>query len=917
MTKFYFALVFSVLLIITGCSKKTSDEYIALAEANIQKNDMQSAIVALKNAISVNAQDPRARFMLGNLYAQRGRGAAAEKELVRALKLGFEPNEVLPVLANVYSLQFKHAEIITLVEESRNLTPEVSTSLLLYKALAYFRLGEPYKAKKAVSDANEISSDSLYSKLGNAYVDFSNQHLDKSLEKINEILLEQPDFADAHLLKGQLTSVSKNAKGAVESFAKYKELLPETPQSRLFLANAYLRNKQFDEAEKELDSLLKIMPEQPIVNQMKGIVRYNKQDFEEAKLYSEKAIQNGMDNISNRVIAGTSAFRLQNFEQAFKHIDPIKDQLPKNSPMHKLLTLIQLKLGLTQEAGQSLLDFDELNENDIILLSSASALLLKNGDFEQAKKLVELADSIDYTTAVNLTQKGLLKLSFDELDGITDLENALQLDPKLNVGNTALARAYIDNGLYEKAYQLSKVWIEQKPNEVNGYILAAVSQVEKKNTTEAEKMYQMALSIDKANPAANIYFADKSEAAENSEAAVNVIYEVLKTYPDNLIALRKYFVLNKKLGFPEKGLNLIKESVEKNADNSETLLLYVQALYSNKQYDQVTKIAELDNLTALSEGKVWDLLANAHIKLGQEDESVRALNHWRITQPNNRHAFIRSINLQDLLGDNQKALQLVKSANQKFENDTQFRLLAAYFYMRNGQLSEAKSAFNLLPEDVKDSSIGKGVLGQILLANDESQSAIPLLKEFYEVESTNQNAMLVAKALKNADKVGRAFDFLKTHADDNEHTLLIDSQLAELSILNGNYAQAEKYYKAILLDAPENVRALNNLANVLILEHKYEEAVPLARKAAELLPENALILDTYSQVMKKTGRNKLALRLAQKAYSIHSDSPELSLNVAELLILNDKNAQAKEIIDKVLDNTPDTVARIKLLRSKL
>jgi tetratricopeptide (TPR) repeat protein len=427
----------------------------------------------------------------------------------------------------------------------------------------------------------------------------------------------------------------------------------------------------------------------------------------------------------------------------------------------------------------------------------------------------------------------------------------------------------------------------------------------------------MALSIDKANPAANIYFADKSEADGNSEAAVNVIYEVLKKYPDNLVALRKYFVLNKNLGFAEKGLNLMKESVEKNIDNPELLLLYVQALYSNKQYDQVTKVAALDILTAQSEGKVWDLLANAHIKLDQKDESVRALNHWRITQPNNRHAVIRSINLQDLLGNNQKALQLAKSADQKFENDTQFQLLVAYFYMRNGQLNEAKSTFNLLSEEVKDSSIGKGVLGQILLANDESQSAVPLLKEFYENESTNLNAMLVAKALKNADLVDSAFDFLKAHADDNEHTLLIDSQLAELSMLNENYAQAEKYYNAILLSAPENVRALNNLANVYILEHKYEEAVLLAKKAAELLPENAAILDTYSQAIKKTGRNKLALRIAQKAYTLNSDSPELSLNVAELLIVNDKHAQAKEIIDGISDNTPETVARIQLLRSKL
>ena len=126
---FCLILVLSTLLIISGCSKNTSDEYIALAETSIQQNDIPTAIIELKNAIGVNPQDPRSRFMLGNLYAESGRAVAAEKELTRASKLGYEPNEVLPVLAKVYSLQFKHAEIIKLVDGSRNIAPEVSTSL--------------------------------------------------------------------------------------------------------------------------------------------------------------------------------------------------------------------------------------------------------------------------------------------------------------------------------------------------------------------------------------------------------------------------------------------------------------------------------------------------------------------------------------------------------------------------------------------------------------------------------------------------------------------------------------------------------------------------------------------------------------------------------------------------------------------
>jgi Flp pilus assembly protein TadD len=151
MTKLYLTVSFSLLLMIAGCSEQTSEGYIALAEVNIQQDDIPSAIVELKNAIDKSPQNPRARFMLGHLYAQRGSSASAEKELTQALELGYEPNEVLPVLANVYSLLFKHQDIITLVDESRNLAPEVTTTLLLYKAVAHFQLGQIHSAKKAVT----------------------------------------------------------------------------------------------------------------------------------------------------------------------------------------------------------------------------------------------------------------------------------------------------------------------------------------------------------------------------------------------------------------------------------------------------------------------------------------------------------------------------------------------------------------------------------------------------------------------------------------------------------------------------------------------------------------------------------------------------------------------------------------------
>jgi tetratricopeptide (TPR) repeat protein len=155
--------------------------------------------------------------------------------------------------------------------------------------------------------------------------------------------------------------------------------------------------------------------------------------------------------------------------------------------------------------------------------------------------------------------------------------------------------------------------------------------------------------------------------------------------------------------------------------------------------------------------------------------------------------------------------------------------------------------------------------------------------------------------------------YIKNHAS----TKLIYSQLAELLILNGNYEDAEESYKSILQADPNNAKALNNLANILMIDNRIEEAIPLAKKAAELLPESPSVLDTYSQILRASGQDALALTHAQKAYDLNNSSITLSLNVAELLISNNKSKEASEIIDAITDTAPDTVARIKLIRNKL
>ena len=916
MTKFYFALVFSVLLIITGCSKKTSEEYIALAETKIQENDIPTAIIESKNAISANPQDPKSRFILGSLYAQRGSSAAAEKELLRASELGYEPNDVLPLLANVYSLQFKNTEIIKLVEGSRNLAPEVTTSLLLYKALAHFQLGEPFKAKKAVADANEISSDSLYSKLGNAYVDFSNKQIDTSLEKINEILKEQPDFADAHLLKGQLTSISKDSEGSVKSFEKYKELLPQTFQSRVFLANAYIKNKQFEEAEKELDVLLKVNPEQPFINQLKGAVRFHAQDFSNAKLFAEKAIQNGSDGVPNKIIAGMSAFRLGSYEQSYNYISSIKDKLLPQDPILKILAVLELKLGITNESGMTLTSLDGLTEDDVILLSATSSLLMRDGKTAQQKSILDKVDSIEFNDPLRIAQKGMLRLSLDDVEGLSDLEQALALEPDQDVANTALAKAYINNELYDKALELSDTWIQQKPDEVYGYVLAAVSYAKLKKTNQAENMFNHALSIDPNNIAANTYYADKAVEVDDKKSALTFISKILRSNPDHLSSLRQYFILQRDLGDSVDGLKPIERAFNQFPQNLQFRLLFAQALFTQSQYVQSIAVLEDVSPGDFIADRYWLLLGNAFYANGQLDKAISVTEKWVSEQANSIIARQRLIALLDIAKNSSKALSTAKLAQQIFPKEEQFGMLVTHFNIATGNIKAAELSFASLSDEIKKSFLGQGLLGQILLEKGDANAALPKLKALFNAIPNVRNRSFVAKALKESGDIKEAIDFLRQNGQLEGGEILATIQIAELAINDKNYFLAIAQYKKILIQDPHNIRALNNLASLLIEQKDYEDAIQYAKSAVDLKPTSPSIMDTYGLALMRAERTLEAMDYFKKALKIVPSSSEIQLHYVEVLVKLNEKPEAKRLLDqlKVTDSiTQAEVARIRAM----
>src|SRR6185369_16056659 len=92
---------------LAACSGKTPEALVTSAKEFLAKNDVNAAIIELKNALQKNPDLPEARFLLGRALLDRDDPAGAEIELRKASDLKRPDDEVLPLLSKALLLQGK------------------------------------------------------------------------------------------------------------------------------------------------------------------------------------------------------------------------------------------------------------------------------------------------------------------------------------------------------------------------------------------------------------------------------------------------------------------------------------------------------------------------------------------------------------------------------------------------------------------------------------------------------------------------------------------------------------------------------------------------------------------------------------------------------------------------------------------
>lgn len=139
--------------------------------------------------------------------------------------------------------------------------------------------------------------------------------------------------------------------------------------------------------------------------------------------------------------------------------------------------------------------------------------------------------------------------------------------------------------------------------------------------------------------------------------------------------------------------------------------------------------------------------------------------------------------------------------------------------------------------------------------------------------------------------------FLNQGLSEHKNAAPILSVLADVHIGQGRYSEAEKDYRKMLADNPNNVVVLNNLAFLLALrEQNPVDAKQFIEKAIDLAGPRAALLDTRGVVLSAIGEHLNAVADLQKAVAENPSANRLFHLAVALQRAGNKKAAADVLL---------------------
>ncbi|BFT29113.1 hypothetical protein D210916BOD24_02890 [Alteromonas sp. D210916BOD_24] len=896
-----------------GCTEKSAESHLVDARAFVSQQQIDAAIVEYKNAIQKAPDSAEARAELGKLYIQKNNFIAAEKELNRALELGYPASEIIPILSLAYQQTGAENALMNIDHAAEGMTAVESAEVGFYKLQSLVRLNKPEEARALLTELSTLDTSSVYKGLIDSYTYILDNDLEGAVAATEQLREQAPSNRDVLQQLASLYLQQNESDKAIDVYSSYMKSYPEDIANKFTYAALLVQNQQLAKADPIVDELLKLNENHPLLNTFKGIIESAKGNFAKALEHLEVAVQNGRNDQVVRLVAGFSAYQIQDFEAAQRHLTMVASSLPDNHPGLRMLADSMLQLGENDEALEVLARVEGEQTSDAALFSKASYQLLKDGNVVGAKKMVEKTETVS-STAEDLSRLGVLQLSLNDIEGLVNLEQAVEKAPESVTTQNTLIRAYIATNQLDKAKQAAEQWHQTSPKTAVPLVYLGSIAIAQKEFDKAQSYLDQAGQLDDANNEVEYAKIKLLIAQDKKDEAMASVRNVIKAQPTDIQALTIWYALAAEKGQTQDVLVHAQKQLDSNTDDLNLRILLARFYSLEGSLDKTHELlAEVqgDGASPLS---YWNLKGQTLIALNKVDDAVAFFDSWLSFYPQDLNAVLGKLLILDATRQFEEALTLTNNVLKK-RADTRLSLLKAYFHTRLAQPKPAWDIVNSATDEVKALPFVQGVIARLKLLDGNASDAVDNAKVAYEATPNADNALLLLAIYENSDNAEQGYNFLTQHVKDNAQDIQSTMLLAERQIQRDR-ASSIATYEDILKRSPDNFVVLNNLAYLAYEDGDLSKAESLAKRAVSLQGQNADAVDTLAQIYIAKGEKDAALALYEEISIRPIPNEEVYLNHVELLLSMDKKTLAKRRLAS-REFTSDTAkARVEALKAK-
>ncbi len=924
MSKTRFSGLLSVLLIafiLTSCDvfNKTAEQYLSASQDYFSKGEYTASLIEIKNAIQQDPANSDVRQFAAQIYLKLGNPDDAETQLTKAVRLGVDEFQVMPLHAHVLFQQRKYKQLLALVVPD-SLSQSDQASIYVYQGFSAAELKDMAAANTLYRKSIELKVDNLLAYRGIALLHASKGEFDQALQVIRKLIDKQPGNSELWSLQGDIYVSSQQFDNAYASYTSAVELTEG--KSYQYIAKRALVCISKDDIEcvnKDVAELVNNVPGYYMTAYVKGLLAIKQQRWKDAYSVLMGALTINAELTPAYYFAGMALFQDKQYGSAVTQLSSFVARQPESVNGRHLLSLAQLREGHLESAKTTL-------QPIIVSGKSGSSIVYLMGQIEYA--LGNIANSIRYfkqlsqlqpESALVHTQLGLkLMASGDKLGGLDALAVAIDIAPDVLEAGQASVLAYLDSNQFDKAQALINKLQSSNANSAILFNLQGVLHMQKEQLHEAKKSFGRALKLEPGDPTAAHNLARLMFKQGDVQNTRQLYHDVLKHHPKHIPTHLKLAELDLKQGNDIKAEQRLLALITQQPSALAPRLVLAQYYLISGRVDSVSGILEPMTQLYPKDERLLTVLAESLLASEHPGKAKHEAQFLVNSLPDsaNAHWLLARSAIADL--DMIKGKEALKKTLSLNPDHVPAQIVRIKLLTEDKDLDRAARALQkLITQASGDPRVGSLSAWMALVSGDNIK-AVKRYKKVFSVSATSANAMGLAQAQWQAgqreDSVATLQQWVFKYPDD----VKVHFRLGMRYMQMGLDGEASARFNRVLQFDPNNVVVLNNLAWLLRNENSVK-ALRYIERAAELEPDSAAVFDTLGVVLLQHGSLARALRVFERATRAHPEHAAIQYHYAIALHRNNQTKQAMQILAQLIQSFPefDNKAQAQMLLRKL